>query len=116
MPEGAIPGAEGDFCVFLSLNDGTFTRFFHDNITVRLKQKEEKMERVIFAGKPDQNGNYGAEINKALQECAGKKVLVIEKGVYPTGPIDIPSHTRLVLEEGAELSFIPDFSIYPPVG
>ena len=73
------------------------------------------MDKVIFRGKADPNGSYGLELNKALEECAGKAVLVIEKGVYPTGPIDIPSHTRLVLEEGAELSFIPDFSIYPPV-
>ena len=115
MPGAANRGAEGDFCVFLSLNDGTFTRFFCDNNNEYKQKKEGKMERVIFAGKPDQNGDYGKEINKALKECAGKKVLVIEKGVYPTGPIDIPSHARLVLEKGAELSFIPDFSIYPPV-
>ena len=68
------------------------------------------MDKVIFRGKADPNGSYGLELNKALEECAGKAVLVIEKGVYPTGPIDIPSHTRLVLEEGAELSFIPDFT------
>ena len=68
------------------------------------------MDKVIFRGKADPNGSYGLELNKALEECAGKAVLVIEKGVYPTGPIDIPSHTRLVLEEGAELSFIPNFS------
>ena len=70
------------------------------------------MDRVVFRGNGDRFGNYGPEINKALKECAGKSVLYIEKGVYPTGPIDIPSHTRLVLEEGAELSFIDDFSIY----
>ena len=73
------------------------------------------MDRVVFKGSGDRFGNYGPEINKALKECAGKSVLYIEKGVYPTGPIDIPSHTRLVLEEGAELSFIDDFSIYGPV-
>ncbi len=73
------------------------------------------MDRVVFKGSGDRFGNYGPEINRALKECAGKSVLYIEKGVYPTGPIDIPSHTRLVLEEGAELSFIDDFSIYEPV-
>lgn len=73
------------------------------------------MDRVVFKGSGDRFGNYGPEINKALKECAGKSVLYIEKGVYPTGPIDIPSHTRLVLEEGAELSFIDDFSSYGPV-
>ena len=73
------------------------------------------MDKVVFKGRGDRFGNYGPEINKALKECAGKSVLYIEKGVYPTGPIDIPSHTRLVLEEGAELSFIDDFSMYGPV-
>lgn len=73
------------------------------------------MEKVIFKANGEGFVNYGPAINKALEECAGKAILYIEKGVYPTGPIDIPSHTRLVLEEGAELSFIDDFSIYPPV-
>ena len=54
------------------------------------------MDKVVFKGSGDRFGNYGPEINKALKECAGKSVLYIEKGVYPTGPIDIPSHTRLV--------------------
>ena len=73
------------------------------------------MERILFSGKPDRNGDYGPAINQALAQCAGKAELVIGEGVYATGPIDIPSHTKLVLEKGAELSFIPDFSIYPPV-
>ena len=68
------------------------------------------MDRIVFKGNGDRLGNYGPEINEALKECAGKAVLYIEKGVYPTGPIDIPSHTRLVFEEGAELSFLDDFS------
>ena len=62
------------------------------------------MEKVIFKANGEGFVNYGPAINKALEECAGKAILYIEKGVYPTGPIDIPSHTRLVLEEGAELS------------
>ena len=73
------------------------------------------MDRIVFKGNGDRLGNYGPEINEALKECAGKAVLYIEKGVYPTGPIDIPSHTRLVFEEGAELSFLDDFSLYGPV-
>ena len=43
------------------------------------------MDRVVFKGSGDRFGNYGPEINRALKECAGKSVLYIEKGVYPTG-------------------------------
>lgn len=54
-------------------------------------------------------------IKKALKESAGKDVLYISKGIYKTGPIEIPSKSRIKLEDGATLSFIDDFSIYDPV-
>ena len=40
--------------------------------------------------------------------------LLIEKGVWSTGPIDIPSNTTVELLEGAEISFLTDPNLYPP--
>lgn len=51
-------------------------------------------------------------LTKALEE---QKEVVLQEGVYYSGPIAIPSSSRLVLEKDAVLKFIPDFSIYPPV-
>ena len=52
------------------------------------------------------------ELMKALKE---KGRVILKEGVYLTGPIEIPSGAELVLEKGAVLRFIPDFSLYKPV-
>ncbi len=54
-------------------------------------------------------------LSSVLAESAGRYTVVIPAGVYETGPVDVPSDTRLVLEEGAVLSFSDDFDAYPPV-
>lgn len=54
-------------------------------------------------------------IKQALKESADKDVLYISKGIYKTGPIEIPSKSRIRFEDSATLSFIDDFSIYDPV-
>lgn len=41
--------------------------------------------------------------------------VVLKEGEYRTSPLAFPSHSRLVLEKGAVLKFIPDFALYPPV-
>lgn len=57
----------------------------------------------------------GDNLEKILAENAGKRTVVVPKGVYSTGPVRIPSYTHLVFEEGAVLDFKPDFDAYPPV-
>ncbi|MCL2878756.1 MAG: glycoside hydrolase family 28 protein, partial [Treponema sp.] len=42
-------------------------------------------------------------------------VLRVEPGIWQTGPLELFSGTTLILEEGAVISFIPDFSRYGPV-
>lgn len=41
--------------------------------------------------------------------------VVLEAGVFTTGPLDVPSDTIVELTKDATLKFIPDFDIYPPV-
>ena len=52
---------------------------------------------------------------KLMDVLKAEGEVVLKEGVYMTSPLDIPSHSRLVLEKGAVLKFIPDFSLYPPV-
>ena len=42
-------------------------------------------------------------------------IAVLKGGVYRSSPFSMPSGSRLVIEKGATLKFIPDFSLYPPV-
>ncbi len=69
-----------------------------------------------FGGVADGKFNNTLAFALAFAEIArnGGGKLVVNSGVWSTGPIDIPSDTTLVLEEGAELSFIPDPNLYPP--
>lgn len=55
------------------------------------------------------------DLNAVLKENAGKKAVVIPAGHYEVGPIDVPSHTHLIFQEGAVLDFVDDFEAYPPV-
>lgn len=48
-------------------------------------------------------------------EASGGETLTVPRGVYRTGPLDLPGGLDLVLEEGAFVGFIPDFSLYEPV-
>ncbi len=57
----------------------------------------------------------GEDLNEVLKEYAGKKSVVIPAGHYEVGPVDVPSHTHLILEQGAVLDFKDDFEAYPPV-
>lgn len=59
----------------------------------------------------------GISLARALDIIAssGGGCLTVESGVWSTGPLTIKSNTGLVLEKGAVLSFIPDFSLYRPV-
>lgn len=70
----------------------------------------------LFGGKADGIFNNTGAFAMAFAELArnGGGTLNVSKGKWATGPIDIPSDTTLNLEEGAELSFIPDPNLYPP--
>ena len=57
-------------------------------------------------------GDISERLMRALRE---EKEVVLKEGVYDSSPLDIPSNSRLILEKGAVLRFIPDFNIYPPV-
>ncbi len=69
-----------------------------------------------FGGKNDGNFNNTNAFALAFAELArnGGGKLTVGKGTWSTGPIEIPSDTTLVLDDGAELSFIPDPNLYPP--
>lgn len=59
----------------------------------------------------------GISLARALEiiSSSGGGCLRIESGVWNTGPLTIKSNTGIMLERGAVLSFIPDFSLYRPV-
>ncbi|MDR0376710.1 MAG: glycoside hydrolase family 28 protein [Spirochaetaceae bacterium] len=64
-------------------------------------------------GLTDNSAAFAAALN-ALRESGGG-TLTIGKGVWRTGPIRVFSHTTLAVEEGAEISFIPEIERYAPV-
>lgn len=58
----------------------------------------------------------GRDISKALMKAlAERKEVTLLGGVFHTGPLMLPSGSRLEIAEDAVLQFIPDFSLYPPV-
>ena len=58
----------------------------------------------------------GRDVSAGLMEALKyEREVVLPSGIYSTGPLEIPSGARLVLEKGAVLRFIPDFSLYQPV-
>lgn len=58
----------------------------------------------------------GRDVSKALMELLREHGhAVLSWGVFSSGPIEIPSGAVLEIAEGAELRFIPDFSLYHPI-
>lgn len=58
----------------------------------------------------------GRDVSKALMELLREHGhAVLSGGVFFSGPIEIPSGAVLEIAEGAELRFIPDFSLYHPI-
>lgn len=49
----------------------------------------------------------------SLDDCGG--TIYIKKGLHYSGPLVLKSRTNLYLEREAEIRFIDDFSLYPPV-
>lgn len=58
---------------------------------------------------------HGDDLNGVLALNAGRCAVVIPKGSWKVGPVDVPAHSHIIFEEGAVLDFIDDFEAYPPV-
>ena len=70
-----------------------------------------------FGGKNDGKFDNTDAFSRAFAaiQANGGGTLTVGKGVWCTGAITLFSDTTLVLEEGAELSFIPEPERYTPV-
>lgn len=70
-----------------------------------------------FGGKNDGAFNNTDSFKKAFEQIAknGGGKLVLDAGIWKTGPIDLVDNSTLELKEGAELSFITDPNAYFPV-
>ncbi|WP_407429563.1 hypothetical protein [Treponema sp.] len=60
----------------------------------------------------DNTNSFKAAFEELAKNGGGK--LIVEKGTWLTGPIDLIENSTLELAEGAELSFITDPNAYPP--
>ncbi len=77
----------------------------------------KKTVSILDFGAKDGAGNLNHEaINRAILACnqQGGGTVIVPRGEFFTGPITLKSTVRLHLEEGAELKFSPDKSLYTP--
>lgn len=77
----------------------------------------KKTVSILDFGAKDGAGNLNHEaINRAILACnqQGGGTVIVPRGEFFTGPITLKSNVRLHLEEGAELKFSPDKSLYTP--
>lgn len=77
----------------------------------------KKTVSILDFGAKDGAGNLNHEaINRAILACnqQGGGTVIVPRGKFFTGPITLKSNVRLHLEEGAELKFSPDKSLYTP--
>ena len=70
-----------------------------------------------FGGIPDGMTLNTAAFTDAFSviKKSGGGILMVEKGVWLTGPLELPDHCTLFLDTEAVLKFVPDVSLYPPV-
>jgi polygalacturonase len=71
-----------------------------------------------FGAKSDGSTDCSEAINQAVKECkrSGGGRILVQDGIYRTGPIHLDSNMALHVEAGATLSFIPEPERYlPPV-
>ena len=69
---------------------------------------------ISYGAKPDASFLNTESINNAIDACSAKGggVVLIPKGFWLTGPIEIKSNVNLHLEKNALLQFTKDFSQY----
>lgn len=67
-----------------------------------------------YGAKGDGKTINTAAINKAIDACAesGGGTVIVSKGVYLTGTIEMKSHISLYLEEGSVIKGTSDLSAY----
>jgi len=72
---------------------------------------------VSFGGKGDSVTDNSAAFTAALQALrdAGGGILSVSRGIWCTGPLELYSHTTLLLDEGAVIFFISEPERYRPV-
>ena len=103
---------------------------FQAQIPNKLWNKSKKIEKsikktsfpkktvsILDFGAKEGTGNLNHEaINRAILACnqQGGGTVIVPRGEFFTGPITLKSNVRLHLEEGAELKFSPDKSLYTP--
>ena len=77
----------------------------------------KKVSLVDFGGKNDGKFDNTDAFSRAFAdlEANGGGTLTVTAGVWCTGAITLCSNSTLLLEEGAELSFIPEPERYTPV-
>lgn len=91
------------------------------------KRIEKNIKKTKFPNRTFSITDYGAvegqpdmlcheAINQAIIACSlsGGGKVVVPKGIFYLGPIVMKSNVNLHLEEGAQLKFIPDQSLYFP--
>ena len=76
-----------------------------------------ELNLASFGGIGDGVQDNSESFASALLEikAAGGGTLCLGKGVFKTGPLELFSNTKLILEEGAVVSFIPEPGRYSPV-
>jgi polygalacturonase len=76
-----------------------------------------EIDITSFGARGDGNTDNSAMFAAALETLreSGGGILIIGKGVWRTGPINLFSRITLVVEEGAVISFIPEMERYTPV-
>jgi polygalacturonase len=69
-----------------------------------------------YGARGDGIADDGPALRAALAAAASSAgLVVVPAGVYRSGPLELGSGVTLRLEAGATISFIPEFSLYPPV-
>ena len=104
-------------CTFASGWDETAYKRIEESILLP-KLNERKFLITSFGAKPSataaQNQKAINRIISLVSKKGGGKV-VIPKGVWNTGAIELKSGVNLVVEEGATLHFVFDTNLYPMV-
>lgn len=115
-------------CLLVMLGIATHVESQTKDLTYYINNAPFKMDAVTVPQFPNKSFNindFGAvgdgkklnteAIAKAISACseAGGGLVVIPKGEWLTGPIELKSNVNLHTEDGALINFTPDHSQYP---
>lgn len=100
-------------------NNNAAKAYSFDNLPVVAKTsfKADTFNIVNYGAKSDGVTLSTAAINNAIVACnkKGGGVVLIPKGFWLTGPVELKSNVNLHLQKNALLQFTTDFSQYPLV-